>query len=1692
MKKAPNVKLSLRKLFIAMLAVGPVAILPGPLWATMPTQASITNTAGTATISSSGTQATITASDRAILTWGITGPDANFNIGVGETYNFVVPSGGSVLNKVSNAAGLTAATIDGTLVSTGKVFVLSSSGNIRVGGGAAINTAGGLILSTLGESSDFPFTVNGNLTFAGTSNGDISIGATGAAPTILGNLDAAAGTVSLGGAAVTGNLVLRSVTASAALALASNVASSVSGTLSAITNNGAITQTNGLTVTGVTSLSSGTAAVTLANAGNNFSTVTVAAGGAVSLADANDIVLGASTIGTTLVPAALSVSALGNITTSGAVATSGVATLASTGVGAVNYGTLSSAATINAATANGTVTLNTVGNVTIGTVTAGGPLQSVTVTSIGTGYTGNPTVTVAGDATGLTAVGTSAGVSSVAVAAATAATYTLLPVVTFADGGAAPSTVATVVAALTATSLSSIAIIGGGNYTGTPTFAITGGGGTGATAVAVIDANKKIAGVQITNPGTGYTSTPTVTITGTVATGQQAPVLVASLTPTTATFSVTAGGAGYTGSPANITVTPVGGNVIINNFTAVVPVANALPLGALTTNSTTLFSAVPAVAIASTGGTSPTVAAKGASNAGSAVSIASSGVVTTNGNIFGSAVNLTGANITNTAGTITTGGLVSANATAGDLTLGTTITGSLNVAALGNITQRASTGITTVSGQTITASAATVNLSEPTNSLPATKLILNSTLGNVSVASANASSLNVGNSTVKGDLILKNLGAIVFGTGSGTLSEAISVGGNLQAQTTGTSLSGVTVTNNGNATAAVTGATYSGNPAAVSITGGSGTGASATPTFNANGQLTGFTVTNGGSGYTAKPTVALAGGAGTSGTITANVTGSTITDDRDVTLLVAGALNLVTNGGNIALTSTNGSGRGYGAFGQLNANTTGLDGKANVDVQERTTIGVGNVTANVLNLRSNTGGIVFQPTNIPTLATNASGITTITANAASSGATITQTTAIATTGGNSQFNSSGGTILDNTTNSLGGNIQVINGANNVLTTNSNFTLQNATTVTGTNKLVVNVGQGDALTNQTRTLTVNPSVNATNVTLNSVGSIAVNGGTFANLTLSAGGQNNAGAVATAISQGAGALTVNNTLTTSAAAGAVNLAISTNNNTIAKLVVGETPGGTSVSTTGSLNLSGTTTGAVTATAGTQATTSMGPAPTTTATSSNYGITLGNLSASALTLTAQNGTTNSVADGVSGTIAQSAGTTLRTESGLSATTFGGNITLANAGNNFGQINLSTGTPAGASITLVEGGTAKIGTLNTTGPVTLTSTFGSIIEDPSANVSLIAGSLMATAANGSVNLGGTTKVDAFTTTGTIPSISLKAAGAAAVLSSGNLALGAISANSLTATSGDTLTQTAAQNIYGVSTFTAVNGITLDNAANNFGPVSVTISGTNKNVVLAENNTLNLRKVAFTGPAGNGTFTASSALGDIVDSGLAGVIIGGRAANEGTGLVTLTASKGNVVLDDPTTDIATTGGVSFNAKDVTLSVLGTTPLTLGAAGLTSVATGNLSASSATGSITNAGNLTISGLASFQAGIGSISLTQSANQFGTLRFSTGGTLGVVQANDMKILTGSSAMGLAQFQSGGNISVVNVGGVVTLINAATMSATGSITLPKLLQANGVITLNAAGTKDLGALSLSNDLGGKAPLQFGSGTYVPPTP
>jgi hypothetical protein len=87
--------------------------------------------------------------------------------------------------------------------------------------------------------------------------------------------------------------------------------------------------------------------------------------------------------------------------------------------------------------------------------------------------------------------------------------YSTAPTITFSSGNAVAS-------ATIQTSLVSRFIINnaGSGYTDTPLVKITGGGGSGATATAVVDPNNNtVTGINIITEGTGYTSIPTVTIT---------------------------------------------------------------------------------------------------------------------------------------------------------------------------------------------------------------------------------------------------------------------------------------------------------------------------------------------------------------------------------------------------------------------------------------------------------------------------------------------------------------------------------------------------------------------------------------------------------------------------------------------------------------------------------------------------------------------------------------------------------------------------------------------------------------------------------------------------------------------------------------------------------------------------------------------------------------------------------------------------------------------------------------------------------------------------------------------------------------------------------------------------------------------------------------------------------------------------
>ena len=56
--------------------------------------------------------------------------------------------------------------------------------------------------------------------------------------------------------------------------------------------------------------------------------------------------------------------------------------------------------------------------------------------------------------------------------------------------------------------------VSGSGYIDTPVVTVTGGGGTGATAVAKINASGQLTGITMTNPGVGYTSAPSFALAG--------------------------------------------------------------------------------------------------------------------------------------------------------------------------------------------------------------------------------------------------------------------------------------------------------------------------------------------------------------------------------------------------------------------------------------------------------------------------------------------------------------------------------------------------------------------------------------------------------------------------------------------------------------------------------------------------------------------------------------------------------------------------------------------------------------------------------------------------------------------------------------------------------------------------------------------------------------------------------------------------------------------------------------------------------------------------------------------------------------------------------------------------------------------------------------------------------------------------
>lgn len=149
-----------------------------------------------------------------------------------------------------------------------------------------------------------------------------------------------------------------------------------------------------------------------------------------------------------------------------------------------------------------------------------GSVGTIAVTNGGSGYTSAPAVTISApnEANGVqaTAVATiTANAVSFITLTEAGTGYTSAPTVTLSGGGGSGAAAVASYIAFKPGTVSVTVLNGGSGYTNAAniTVSFSGGGGTNAAATAITSGNI-ITQVVMTNVGSGYTSAPTVTITG--------------------------------------------------------------------------------------------------------------------------------------------------------------------------------------------------------------------------------------------------------------------------------------------------------------------------------------------------------------------------------------------------------------------------------------------------------------------------------------------------------------------------------------------------------------------------------------------------------------------------------------------------------------------------------------------------------------------------------------------------------------------------------------------------------------------------------------------------------------------------------------------------------------------------------------------------------------------------------------------------------------------------------------------------------------------------------------------------------------------------------------------------------------------------------------------------------------------------
>ena len=973
--------------------------------------------------------------------------------------------------SLTGASGLT---LNNDITATGTLTLASSTGGISQAGGNILagstsSLSGGTgAVSLASVGNDF----TGTVTASGSSISLTDMNALTAALTTGGN----AVLTAVGNLAVSGSS--NNLTTNAAAT--SFGATTVGGNLST-TAAGAISQTGTLSVTGSSSLAAGANAITLTDAGNNFTgAVGLSNSGAnnVSIRDANGLILGNVSVGT----GTLGVQAVG-ITQA-----VGTAIVQSAAAGAASFNSGGGAITLANSGNDFTGAVNLTGGttqITDANALALGTLGTGALTAISTGALNLGSGTVGGNL----AATSNNGAISQSGALAVSGSSTL-------NAGSGAITLAN-----TGNDFTGAVSLTGGATQITDKNALTLGAlGTGAlTAISTGALN--LGGGNVGGNLTATSNNGAISQIGALAvTGSS------TLNAGSGAITLTNGGNDFAG-----TVNLAGAATQITD-------ANALNLGTLGTGALTAIS-TGALNLGSgtVGGNLSATSNNGAISQGGALAVTGSSTLnagsaaitlTNTGNDFAGTVNLAGGatQITDasalTLGTLGTGALTAVSH--GALNLGSgTVTG--NLAATSNNGAIGQTGALHVTGSsTINAGSAAIALTNASNdfggAVTATGTGVQITDANNLAIAGLANGANGAVSLIAGGVLTLPAGAIDTGTANLTL---VSSGGSL---TTPGALSGANVslagqggvTLNSNVTAAGTLNLVSG--AAISqgagiITAGTLTGSSVGNTTlnraNKIGTLGSFSAANfslvNAQALTVNGPLTTTGNAGdidleTTGgalVVNANLAGDT------VALTSAGNLALSKNlqGSTVALVSGGSISQGGGV---ITAAT--LSGSA----VGSTTLNQANKVA-ALGAFSSTG---FSFTNGQALMVNGPlnggasvALTTTAGNLAVNGTVSGTTTTLKSAGTISE--GAGGSITAATLTGQSGGATALNGANHIGALGSfnaaNFALTNAQglTVSG----AVNGGASIALTTTTGDLAINGAVSGTTTTLRSAGAIS---------------------------------------------------------------------------------------------------------------------------------------------------------------------------------------------------------------------------------------------------------------------------------------------------------------------------------------------------------------------------------------------------------------------------------------------------------------------------------------------------------------------------------------------------------------------------------------------------------------------------